>query len=309
MELDLGCVGSFLVLAEEKHVGRAAHRLNLTPSALTKRIQKLEKQLDAFLLSRDASRIFALTAEGVRFASAAGPLLAHAEAARRTARAAPVDHFPVKFGVIGAIGEAPTRALLREMADRLRVDFPAASLVVREVQIGRLNEALHLKQVDVILTITTRDRHNDLTFSDVSTIDRVVLVSKHHPLAEAKAITATAVCSHPMLFDPAVPADWMDPFWLGDFRPSKDARRLAICAPNAATVFRRLASADCLMLTDGALTHQLIGGLRSLKLTEAPALPMLVARRSQDRREPVLALERAIKFIYADTSFQPLTAL
>ena len=52
MELDLGLASSFLVLAEERHYGRAAARLHLTSPALTKRIQRLERQLGVVLLQR-----------------------------------------------------------------------------------------------------------------------------------------------------------------------------------------------------------------------------------------------------------------
>jgi DNA-binding transcriptional LysR family regulator len=45
MDLDLSCVASFLVLLDERHYGRAAAKLNLTSSALSKRIQRLERQV------------------------------------------------------------------------------------------------------------------------------------------------------------------------------------------------------------------------------------------------------------------------
>jgi DNA-binding transcriptional LysR family regulator len=41
MELDLLLASTFMVLVDEKHFGRAAARLHLTSSALTKRIQRL----------------------------------------------------------------------------------------------------------------------------------------------------------------------------------------------------------------------------------------------------------------------------
>ena len=53
MDLDLTCVHSWLVLVQEQHFGRAAPRLNLTPSALTKRIQRLERQVGVPLVVRN----------------------------------------------------------------------------------------------------------------------------------------------------------------------------------------------------------------------------------------------------------------
>ncbi|MFC7648577.1 LysR family transcriptional regulator [Streptosporangium lutulentum] len=52
MDLDLGLVADFLVLVKERHYGRAAGRLHLTSSALTKRIHRLERQLGVALVER-----------------------------------------------------------------------------------------------------------------------------------------------------------------------------------------------------------------------------------------------------------------
>ncbi len=114
-DLDLSNVASFLVLAEEEHYARAARRLNLTASALTKRIQRLERQIGAVLLVRDASGVTGLTAAGMRFAREAGPLLAHARAAAAAARAdRPL--LTVRLGILGRLGEWPERRQLGEVA-------------------------------------------------------------------------------------------------------------------------------------------------------------------------------------------------
>lgn len=90
MNLDLGLVADFLVLVQERHYGRAAVRLHLTSSALTKRIQRLERQLGVALIERGPSGVLAVTSAGQRFELAAGPLIAQASAARDSARATPV---------------------------------------------------------------------------------------------------------------------------------------------------------------------------------------------------------------------------
>jgi hypothetical protein len=43
INLDVGCVASFLILVEEANYGRAAERLRVSGPALTKRIQRLER--------------------------------------------------------------------------------------------------------------------------------------------------------------------------------------------------------------------------------------------------------------------------
>ena len=86
MDLDLCCVASFLVLSETAHFGRAAAQLHVTAAALTKRIQRLERQVGVPLLVRDTAGVTGLTAAGRRFAVEAEALLAAARAARAAAR-------------------------------------------------------------------------------------------------------------------------------------------------------------------------------------------------------------------------------
>lgn len=57
---------NFERLAQELHFGRAARSLGMSPSALTRRIQALEEELDAALLLRDPRQV-RLTSAGERF--------------------------------------------------------------------------------------------------------------------------------------------------------------------------------------------------------------------------------------------------
>lgn len=78
MELDLDLVSSFVVLGRERHFGRAASRLHVTSSGLSKRVLHLERQVGAAPIDRGVAGVFELTAEGRRFSEAAAALLAHA---------------------------------------------------------------------------------------------------------------------------------------------------------------------------------------------------------------------------------------
>jgi DNA-binding transcriptional LysR family regulator len=108
LDLDLECVASFLILLQEGHYGRAATRLGVSRSALTKRIQRLERQVGVVLLLRDAVGVVGPTSGGARFAARAVPLLAAARAARAAAHA---DHpaLTIRLGVHGRIGDFPER--------------------------------------------------------------------------------------------------------------------------------------------------------------------------------------------------------
>jgi DNA-binding transcriptional LysR family regulator len=121
---DLDQLRSFTILAAEKHFGRAAHRLFITQSALTRRIQQLEAELDVLLLNR-SSRTVALTAAGETFLTHATAILSSSQEAVRAAREATGQ--PIGALSIGFDG-ATTYAFLPQLIARARDSFPALRL-------------------------------------------------------------------------------------------------------------------------------------------------------------------------------------
>jgi DNA-binding transcriptional LysR family regulator len=85
VDLDLSLTTDFLVLARARSYRQAAARLVMTPSALSKRVSRLEHQVGVALVQRPALGPVLLTTAGVRFAEAAVQLLQHAEWARHQA--------------------------------------------------------------------------------------------------------------------------------------------------------------------------------------------------------------------------------
>ena len=65
--MDLYELRAFLVLQEQLHYARAASRLNMSPSALSRIVTRLEEELDTPLIDR-SSRSVKLTENGKQFA-------------------------------------------------------------------------------------------------------------------------------------------------------------------------------------------------------------------------------------------------
>ena len=82
---DLSQLRCFVAAAEELHFGRAAQRLNMTQSPLSRQIQLLERILDVMLLER-TSRQVRLTPAGSAFLIEARRILRLAESAALSAR-------------------------------------------------------------------------------------------------------------------------------------------------------------------------------------------------------------------------------
>ena len=85
MEIEL--VRSFLVIAGQGSLNRAAQRLHVAQSTLTRQLQALEQQVGGKLFERGPSGV-ALTAAGHVLADAMRPVLGEFDAAVETARRA-----------------------------------------------------------------------------------------------------------------------------------------------------------------------------------------------------------------------------
>jgi len=73
---------SFVVIAEEGHVGRAAQRLHVSQPPLTRRLRALEDELGVSLFAR-TPRGMTLRPDGERLLTHAREILARVDTARR----------------------------------------------------------------------------------------------------------------------------------------------------------------------------------------------------------------------------------
>ena len=83
--MSLAQLESFVVVAEEGHVGRAARRLHISQPPLSRRIQQLEDELGEPLFERTA-RGMRLLPPGERLLEHARRILDQVQAARRAVR-------------------------------------------------------------------------------------------------------------------------------------------------------------------------------------------------------------------------------
>lgn len=294
MDLDLTLAASFLVLAEERHYGRAATRLNVTASALTKRVQRLERQLGVLVLDRGPGGVLDLTAAGCRFVDVAGPLLAHAAAVRDVTRTGP-SPVTVRLGIPAGSADAMRHLDLAGVARDVRLVYPTTRLVCVDVAFPQVTDCLPEGQVDVLWTNAPVRHHGVTTERLALESRRTGVVGVRHRLAEAGEVDAGDFVDETMLFNPAVPEEWMSPFWLGDLRPRRDARLVAVDAGDHATVLGRTRTSGMATVT---LAHSapLLGPLlRPVVLTGAPPVVFHAAHRRSERRGAVLAVVRSLQ--------------
>ncbi|MFI7029560.1 LysR family transcriptional regulator [Microbispora rosea] len=296
MDLDLGLVANFLVLVEEMHYGRAAVRLHMSSSALTKRVQRLERQLGVPLIERDSTGVLAVTSAGRRFAIAAEPLMAQAVAARESARAVPA-RYTLRVGMPAGGGAILGQFDMTRIARHVRRSFPETRLVLQDVPFSALTRCLPENRVDVLWNIAPVHHPAVESFPLPITSARMGVVAARHPFADAGTMNVEDFIEQPMLYIPAVAEEWMNQFWLADMRSRREARLVEVESENVVGVLRSIVEGKAVIAAVAHIAPLLGSSLRSVTLTGAAPLVYYVACRRTDRRAAVHALVEAFQAV------------
>ncbi|MEO6115334.1 MAG: LysR family transcriptional regulator [Pseudolysinimonas sp.] len=293
MDIDLNCVESFLALVDDLHVRRTAGSLHLSPSALTKRIQKLEWQLGARLIDRDADGAAQLTAAAVRFVPHARALMAEANAARQSVRAGSRQP-QIRLGLSGQLSDHPEVARLPAVAADIRRDIPGASIQCVGIPYTKVASALLSGTIDVMWDISST-KHPDIEEILLHSFVRVGLVPLEHPFADADAVSVEEFADQPLLFDESVPSSWMKRFCLDDVRPMSDARLVPMDGRNATDVKNSLAMRAGVTVAPSYMAATAGPFLTTVDIVGVPMIQSVASRRRGDGRDSVIRLIEALR--------------
>ncbi|MFI7581133.1 LysR family transcriptional regulator [Kocuria kalidii] len=286
--MDLECVASFLILAEEEHFGRAAARLHLSSPALTKRIQRLEQQVGITLIEHRNSGGFTLTAAGRRFLPQAKILLLQARVARSAALEP--SGSTIRLGVPGRVGESPGRDELRLLANLLHQNRPETRLACIAVPYPLMAESLLRRWIDVAWT-TSGFEHTALESTPLTMMWRVGVVPVQHGFAGASALDVADFAGLPMLHNPEIPAGMMSLGCLGDYRPLSEAKLVPIQARRIGDVLQGVSRGLGVAVVPAALLPSIVSaGLRPIPLVGLKPFEIHASRRREDTRDAVMDL-------------------
>lgn len=175
---ELAQARAFLVVAGELNFGRAARRLNLTQSALSRQIQALERALDVKLFER-TTRSVTLTSGGQAFMIEAQGLLRRSETAiSATRRAAGRSAGALSVGFIGAT----CYGYLPRLVARARQTLPDVALTWRELDSAEQIVELELGRIDLGL-IRPIPEARRVSSRCVMREKLALAIPAHHPLA------------------------------------------------------------------------------------------------------------------------------
>lgn len=144
--VDLRLLRYFVMVAEERHIGRAAARLHMTQPPLSRAIKQLETELGTALLHRSATGV-TLTDAGTLLYDEARTLLEQAK--RLQARvAAAADAASLTIGTLANSAEQAGSRLVSTFRKR----HPQVDVQIREADFTDPSAGLRAGLVDVALT-------------------------------------------------------------------------------------------------------------------------------------------------------------
>lgn len=281
--LNLDLVRSLQVLLEEGKFRRAAQRLNVTPSALTQQVRRLEDRVGATLVDRAAVPV-SLTAEGRRFmvhASAAldESLLAMDSNHRRT----------VRLGFIHGFTALEEQGLV----DTLARTHP--NIVVKPVQLGweQQIDALLRGRVDASLARPPHSSTENVERIEVHREARWVAVSSSSPLASRETLSIDDLDGLAVVGGSNVDQSWTK-WWAIDPRPSG---KPVVYGAMITTIEEGLAAVvaqDNVMITGASVARQYLHDkVTFVRLEHATECVVELCTLTLDRRPQVRALREA----------------
>ncbi|MCX5008369.1 LysR substrate-binding domain-containing protein [Streptomyces sp. NBC_00638] len=228
--LDLRQLRYFVAVAEAEHVGRAAERLHISQSPLSRQIAQLEKNLGLTLFERSQQRI-RLTSDGRVFLTEARALLRHADRLENLGRR--LGRGEEGGLCIGYVADAMHTGVLPSALRTLRDQRPGIHVALYDQESSEQFEGLRQRSLDIALVRTPPPEDDpDLNAAPLLRDPLLLALPEKHPLAQSGEVTPDDLDGQPWI---AV-GDAQDPAWRDTF--------VAACVASGFTPDIRLDAAD-----------------------------------------------------------------
>lgn len=198
--MELRHLRCFLAVAEELHFARAAEKLHIEQSPLSRAIKELEEELGVSLFAR-TTRSTRLTRAGALFLEHVPRIFTALEQARDSARAA-ANGFHGQLRIALSDGISPSR--LPALLAQCRLDEPEVDIRLFEVPLSQQIKGLNDDLYDV--GFAQSDEVGDGILAEPVWRDPLmVVVPARHPILSHKRIPLDEVLRYPLvLCDPMV---------------------------------------------------------------------------------------------------------
>lgn len=191
-------LGDFLAVARAGGIRQAAEHVNVTQSALTRRIQELEQALDAVLFERSA--------KGMSLTPFGHALRHHAEMVEMNCTYAAAEITQLLKGNTGELRIAAGPAWAYQLAPDAIANTKRLLPGVKVSLLGRMNEAtlpmLAEGRLEAVLggLPEAKDRLPDIRYEPLLEIEHLVFASQHHPLHSLKQVRPHDLLMYPWIW-------------------------------------------------------------------------------------------------------------
>ncbi len=191
--MELRTLRAFIAVAEDGSISRAALRLHLTQSALSRQIKALEEDLGVALLERGAHSV-RLTQEGAVLLKEGRAVVERADLAIARVQAA-------GKAVTLRVGYAPslTVGMLPLAIEAFSQRHPRVRVELLDLSSSEMHAGLEQGALDVVVTVAPTRPTPDLTWQALHEEAWRLAVNRNHPLAGKKAIAPADLDGQRML--------------------------------------------------------------------------------------------------------------
>jgi DNA-binding transcriptional LysR family regulator len=209
--LELRHLRYFVAVADETHVGRAAGRLHVSPSPLSRQLHELEDEVGVRLLER-AGRGIRLSEAGAAFAADAREILAQVDRAvarlQATARGE-AGHLAIGFMETSAFAD-----LIPSVVGAFRRRHPGVTLELQPLSSDELRLALRERRIAAALLFGLVDPDPAARAQLLFTEEIQLAVPRTHPLARRGRVALRDLDGQPFVWS-ARPdrAPFLDTLW------------------------------------------------------------------------------------------------
>lgn len=198
--MDFRHLRCFMAVAEELHFARAAEKLHIDQSPLSRTIKELEEELGAQLFTR-TTRTTRLTSAGLAFLERVPRVFDALEQARDSVKSAAIG-FQRQLRIALSDGITPSR--MPALLARCREEDPEVDIRLFEVSVEQQIKGLHDDLYDVGFSMA-EDVGDGIVARRAWEDELMVAVPARHPVLAHKHVPLEEVLRYPLaLCDPAI---------------------------------------------------------------------------------------------------------
>jgi DNA-binding transcriptional LysR family regulator len=186
----------FVAAAEEENISRAALRLHISQSAISRQIRDLEDEISLRLFERRA-RALSLTVAGRKFLEEARSVLRHAEEA--VARTKSWSETGIRELHVG-YAPSPTTRILPRALEVFREKNPKIQLHLYDISTAEMLLLLREKKLHVALTVLPARKHlRGLDYIQIASYPLCIALASKHPLSKLKTLKPEQFVEEPFI--------------------------------------------------------------------------------------------------------------